>query len=132
MDVTAANAHLDNNYGDDAGVNAPATHYVALFKDDTWAVELTTTAGVDRLPITNDSTNWPDAVDGAKENAVELTSDDPTDVWADDAQAWALMSAPTGGYRGIGGDLDDPIENLGPGSPVVVAVGALAIVIDTD
>jgi hypothetical protein len=132
MDVAAANASLDNDYGDSHGDHAPATHYLALFRDTTWDTELTGTAGVDRIPITNNSTNWPDAADGEKTLGATLESDPSTDVWDFDAQAWALMDAATAGNRGDGGELDDPLSVDDVGAVITVDAGSLVVAYETD
>lgn len=133
MDEAAANASLDNDFGDNAGASAPATHYVALFRDDTYAEELTLTGGIDRFPIPNDSTHWPAAA-GAEKTltlAAPVDSDPSTSVWAHDATAWALMDAATGGNRWQG-DECDPISNDAVGTILSIEDGALTISIDTD
>lgn len=132
MDVAAANASLDNDYGDSHGSAAPATHYLALFKDATWAVELTGTGGIDRFPVTNDSTSWPDATAGQKVLDIDLVSDESTGPWDFDAGAWALMSAASGGNRGDGGELDDSIANDAAGAVLTVYSGTIIVQYETD
>lgn len=131
MDIASANASLDNDYGNNHGDHAPATHYLAFFRDDSYATELTRTGGIARIPITNNSTNWPDASGGSKSLGATLTSDTSTGVWAYDATAWALMDAATGGNRGDG-DSCDPVSNDVIGTVITVDDGALTIEYDTD
>lgn len=132
MDVAAANASLDDDYGDNAGASAPATHYLALFRDSTWTTELTGTGGIARIPITNNSVNWPNAASAEKTLAVNVSSAASTGAWTYDASAWALMDAATGGNRGDGGDFDDPLVNDAAGTVLTIYAGALVISYDTD
>lgn len=133
MDDAAANTLLDARFGAGRAAGTPATDYLALFRDDSYAEELTTTGGIDRFPIPNDATSWPDASAGEKvlTLAAPIESDPSTGVWANDATAWALMSAATGGDRGPGGTCD-PISNDVVGTVIPINDGDLTVEIPTD
>lgn len=74
LDVAAQSAALDALLGDGAAAGVPTAFELALFDGDprdTHSLELPSTGGYARVTgITNDSTNFPDAVDGAKSSAV--------------------------------------------------------------
>lgn len=124
---------LNARLGANRAAGTPATDYLALFRDDTYAEELTGTGGIDRIPIPNDGTHWPAAVDGEKTLtlAAPIESDPSTGVWAHDASAWALMSAATAGDRGPGGTCD-PISNDEVGTVIPINDGDLTVAIPTD
>lgn len=133
MDDAAANTILDARFGAGRAAGTPATDYVALFRDDTYAEELTGTGGVDRFAVTNNGTHWPAATGGEKTLtlAAPLESDPSTDVWVYDATAWALMDAAVAGNRGPGGTCD-PIANDEVGTVVPINDGDLVVSIPTD
>lgn len=132
MDAAAANVSLNDDYGDDHGADAPATWYLAFFRDSTFATELTTTGGIARIPLPNTSVYWPDAAGGEKSNAGgPVSSAASTGVWAYDATGWALMTAATGGNRGDGGDCD-PVSNETIGTVLTVNDGDLVIAYELD
>lgn len=78
------NRNLDVRYGGSAAYVKPATVYIALFTAaPTVAGGGTEVAGGSyaRVAVTNDATNWPNAVAGAKSNAVALTFAQATGAW---------------------------------------------------
>lgn len=133
MDEATANVILDARFGASRAAGTPATDYLALFRDDTYAEELTTTGGIDRFPIPNDGTSWPAAAAGEKTLtlAASIDSDPSTSVWVHDATAWALMDAATGGNRGPGSDCD-PVSNDTVGTVLSLEDGDITVQIPTD
>lgn len=76
-----ANAILDALYGS----GSPATLYIALYTstpgpDGTGGTEVTG-GSYARKAVTNNDTNWPDAVDGVKENGTPITFAAATADW---------------------------------------------------
>lgn len=84
QDDAAANASLDDDFGDSKGAKAPATWYIAIF--DSLGNELTGTGGINRIAVANTGaaagTNWPDASARAKSNGVDVTSSSSTGAWS--------------------------------------------------
>lgn len=79
------NRVLDLRYGDNSpAYSKPATVYLALFT----AMPTPSTGGTEvtggsyaRQAVTNDSTNFPDAVSGAKDNGVDITFPAASALW---------------------------------------------------
>lgn len=92
------NEILDSILGDDHGSRFPGTVYLALFTvsptDSTFGTEVDLSSDYDRLAITNDSAEWPDAASGVKANAVAHAWAAAASVWGL-CVAWALMDHAT-------------------------------------
>jgi hypothetical protein len=77
----------------------PGTVYVALFSatpsDAGGGTELSG-SGYARKAVTNDATNWPNAVGGAKANGVEIRFAAASAGWTT-AVAWGIFDASSGG-----------------------------------
>lgn len=89
----------DVRYGGSASYTKAATVYIALFT----AAPSVTGGGTEvtggsyaRVAVTNDATNWPNAVAGLKGNAVALTFAQATASWGT-VTHMAIFDAPTGG-----------------------------------
>ncbi|MDP9487929.1 MAG: hypothetical protein M3Q49_19420 [Actinomycetota bacterium] len=84
------------------GVNyaPPGTLYVALYTtapDDAGAGGTEVSGGAyARVAVTNNATNWPAALGGAKSNGVAVTFPQATAAWGT-VVAWAVWDAATGG-----------------------------------
>lgn len=94
LDVAAQNAALDAMLGDAAASSMPTSFEVAWFNADPrfGGTELTSDGGYARETVPNDSTVFPDAVDGRKDSAV-ITWPLPTAAWSDTGAFWGMYDA---------------------------------------
>jgi hypothetical protein len=124
------NALLDHVAGNTT-YTPPATFYIALFTtatNDAGGGTEVTGGSYARTPITNNTTNWPDASSGSKSLAVEHTSVTATDDWGTITHM-AIMDASSGGNMLYHGALDlSRIVNNGDN--VRFAVGSIVITED--
>lgn len=126
--ATTKGKSLDNDYGAGAGSAAPATHQVAIYDGDPTGggTELTGTAGVTRVSVTNDSTNWPDSTGGVKANGVAFSHPASTAAWTSAGTYVALVDS-------VSGDIWDykilpsPINVTDAGQVVLWDVGQIQI-----
>lgn len=128
--TTDVHQMLNNRLGNVA-VTAVATHYLAL-STTTPAVDGTGVTepvgnGYARVPITNNTTNWPNAAARVKSNGVAFTFPTATGGWGVITH-FVLYDAATGGSVRAYGPLDTPTDILSgetrsfpPGSIVVTA-----------
>lgn len=100
-----ANEILDYLFGS----GSPATLYIGLYTDapnadGTGGTEVT---GGDyaRKAVTNNDTEWPDAVDGVKQNANAITFATATANWGT-VESAGVFAASSGGTPKYFGDLD--------------------------
>lgn len=118
---------LDHVLGNQA-YSAPETVYVALYTtaptDAGGGVEVSA-AGYARVAVTNDLTNWPAAVAGAKANGEEITFPTATGDWGT-VVAFAILDAASGGNFLYWGDLTASKE-IKNGDTAKFAVGTLSI-----
>lgn len=82
LDTPAQNNWLDCLLGDGAGTSSPASFEFALFAGDPFfgGVEMDSVGGYVRPVISNNSTQWPDAVDGQKVG-LAVPFADPSNEW---------------------------------------------------
>lgn len=103
-----------------------ATLYVALYTvaptEDGGGTEVSG-GSYARVAVTNDVTNFPGAVDGAKSNGVAITFPTATALWGD-VVAFGLHSHITNDALVLWGVLDDP-ENVDDTNTAVFDVGTL-------
>jgi hypothetical protein len=101
----SANLALDTHLGS----GTPATVYLAALLEEPAFTDTGTTivepdaASYERLAITNNDTNWPDAADGIKSNGVELVHTEALEDWGT-IRYWAICDAATLGnviFKGI-------------------------------
>lgn len=104
MDVTAANASIDNDYGVTRGPNAADVHVVALVDEDGAELDAVTSPGYERAFVFPE--DWPPAAGGQK--SVLVTFPSPTGEWIPVA-GWRLLDADTGAEWDAG-DLFDLLE----------------------
>lgn len=93
---TAANDVLDDLYGS----GTPATIYIGLFTsapaaDGTGGTEVSG-PGYARIGITNNNTEWPDAVDSTKSNANPIVFPTATGNWGAVTHAMAFDALTSG------------------------------------
>lgn len=104
----------------------PGTVYLALYttapSDAGGGVEVSAGNYV-RLSITNNATNFPAAVSGAKSNGVDLVFPEATNAWGL-IIAWALFDAQTTGNMLYWGDFTQT-QTIGVGSAAKVKAGDL-------
>jgi hypothetical protein len=124
----ANNKMLDAVVGS-AAIGAPATFYVGLSQNAAnKAGSLSEPSGGSyaRVAITNNLTNWPAAVSGAKSNATAVTFAAPTGSWGTVTSLF-LADASSGGNVWAMSDLTVP-KTLGTGSQApVLAIGAFFV-----
>lgn len=92
------NQFLDFEYGIGA-YTPPVTHYIALYTSaptDAGGGTEVTGGGYSRKAVTNNSTNWPAAVNGVKSNGVDFDWAVATGLWGT-VEAWAIWDDPTAG-----------------------------------
>lgn len=121
------NVYLDSAYGDDHGDLFPDTGYLALFdgKPTTsgGGVELSGD-GYAPVAITNNSTNWPDAVDGLKTNGVAFVFPAASADW-DEATYWAIKDGVSGSVVDYG-RLQNPVQVLS-GRAYFMSAGSIVL-----
>lgn len=92
------NAILDHQLGGPDYVR-PGTVYIALYTtsptDSGGGVEVVN-SGYTRVPLTNNTTNFPPAVNGSKSNGVAITFPMPSGSWGV-VRAFGIFDASTGG-----------------------------------
>lgn len=98
LSPAAQSASLDNDYGANAGPNAPADLEVALFNGDPLlgGTELTGDGGYAAVSVPNDGATWPDAASGGAKTSAVISFPDPTAAWSDTATFFVLRDASTG------------------------------------
>ena len=80
--------------------------------------------GYARVPVTNNSTNWPAAVNGKKSNALVIVFPTPLNTWGT-ITAFALFNSAAGGQMLYYGDL--PPSTIAAAQTVVFPAGTLEI-----
>jgi hypothetical protein len=121
------NRTLDLRYGDGT-YSKPATVYVALFT----AAPTVSGGGTEvsggayaRVAVTNDVTNFPDAVAGVKSNGVALTFAQATAAWGTVVAA-AIFDALTGGNMLDFAMLDAP-KTIALGDTFSLPIGSVRL-----
>lgn len=111
LDVGPRNKSLDNDYGATKGVNAAASHLLALFDGDpsNGGVEISG-GGYARVTVTNNGTNWPASSNGAKTGAVQTFTF--TGAITGTASWWCLIDAADGTSRWDSRPLSAEVEVL--------------------
>lgn len=118
------NRQLDARYGDGAYPAKPATVYVALFTAaPSVAGGGTEVSGGDyaRAAVTNDATNFPDAVAGVKSNAVAIPFPQAVALWGTVVAA-GIFDAASGGNL-LDFQLLTTPRTVNPGDTFGIAVG---------
>jgi hypothetical protein len=127
---TYENKMLDVTLGSPAS-GMPGTVYVALFtsapSDGAGGTEVSG-GGYSRVAVTNNTTNFPAAVNGVKSNGTAVTFPTATGTWGL-VVAWAIMDASSGGAVVFEGGLS-PGVNITSGITPSFAAGALTITAD--
>lgn len=122
------NKLLDHVWGNTA-YSAPATLYIALstttINDDGTGMTEPSGGAYARVASTNNSTNWPNAVSGAKANGTALTFPTATASWGTVID-FAIMDAATGGNMLGYGTLTSS-KTIDPGDTASFAIGDLDI-----
>ncbi|MBA7588319.1 hypothetical protein ES708_30374 [subsurface metagenome] len=109
----------------------PATVYVALYTvapTDVGGGTEVSGGAYARVAVTNNATNWPAAVAGAKANGTEITFETATANWGL-CVAFAILDAASAGNFLYWGDLTDN-KDVKDGDTAKFAVGDLAITED--
>lgn len=119
-------ASLKGDFGNSRSANAPATWYLAIFVDNTMAQELTGTAGVPRVAIPNDNTDWTFLVFQVT-NALQIVSAASSGTWAYAGAFACLMDALTGGNAWDGWNLQQAAVIQSVGSDFAIAAGGIVI-----
>lgn len=122
---------LDHVLGN-AAYTAPATVYISLHTGDpgeTGASEVASSNGYAREPVTNDATNWPAAVAGAKSNGTLITMDTPTGAGWGLVTHFGIWDAATTGNFLFGGAL--AVSNtINAGNVVTFPIGDIDVTAD--
>lgn len=86
------NVGLDSMLGDNHSDLMPSTVYVTVSTTDPAGEDGLTEPGgnFERAAVPNDTTNWPDATDGQKQNGQAITWDTPDTAWGV-VRFWAIM-----------------------------------------
>lgn len=125
------NLALDAILGSGHATAMPATVYVALLTDastdDTLGTEVSG-GSYARASVTNNDTNWPDAVSGEKSNGTQITFPTLTATWGTITH-WAIMDASSGGNMLFYGSLSSSITPIVGNAPFF-PVGTLVITAD--
>lgn len=109
-----------------------ATVYLALFENDPGEFATGTEisgSGYARAEIDNNSSNFPDAISGIKENGAQITFPEATGAWGD-ATHWGLFDAPTGGNMLFYGEITDGPVSVVSGDVPFVGVSSMVISLD--
>jgi hypothetical protein len=127
------NIVLNSILGSNKGSTAPGTVYVGLFtaapSDGGGGTEVTSTStGYARVAVTNNTTNWPAAVDGVKRNGGTIQFPTATAAWGD-VTHFALFDSSVSGNMLIWGELSSPISPISGNAPYFTA-GSLYITCD--
>lgn len=95
--INARNASLNACYGNAHSSAYPSTVYLHLYVSDPTqgGIELTSAGGYAPVAITNDSTNWPDAIGGNKTNGTTIDLPESTDAWSGPADYFWLADSAT-------------------------------------
>lgn len=125
----------DMLFGAGANAAAPGTWYVGAStttpnKDGTGATE-PSGGGYGRVPLTNNTTNWPAATtsasgDTTKVNAVKATFPNPTGNWGVITHL-LIFAAASGGTPRFSKELDQPISARAGNTPVEFDAGAIVL-----
>lgn len=122
------NELLDHVFGN-ASYAAPATLYLALYTvapDDAGAGGTEVTGGAyARKAVTNNATNFPAAVAGAKANGVDLDWPEATASWGTIVHVGILDAASAGNY--LGGGALAANKTIGAGDTFRIKAGDLDI-----
>lgn len=127
-------AIADSQFGGGATSWAPATWYIGLSttqpNEDGSGFTEPSGNGYARVPMTNNTTNWPAAttVGGTttKSNGAKITYPNPTGGWGQ-VIYWGAFTASTGGTPEYSNPLDAPISPRSGNSPVEFDVGQLVL-----
>lgn len=123
LDLAAQSAALDAMLGDNAASTMPASFELALWDGDPRGggnVELPSTGGYARVTgIANDSTNFPDAVDGAKTCLVQSFGTS-SGSWPNVGTFFVLIDAADSTTRYFYGPLTEPVVVSVAGTGVAV------------
>lgn len=126
------NELLDHVWGG-AAYSAPATIYVGLSTtapndDGTNITEPSGGAGYTRVAVTNNLTNWPAAVGGAKANGVAIDFNQATGSWGTVSHFFCADAASGGNILGSG--VLSTSKTIDTGDSASFAIGDFDITLD--